>query len=635
VSSPPDAILASGMEQHPISGTGCLPGSGLPPDEVREQVERILRHKGFVHAGKLSRLLRFTVEKGIQGHGGELKEYVLGVSVFERNAAFDPRLDSIVRVQMGKLRARLKEYYETDGRDDPISVEYFVGRYAPVITRRSPEAPPPEASPPQPVARGRRWRLRAVLACAVLLAAGAAFYAVWRPKAKPDPGARPSVAVLPFVNLDRNAEGDYLSDGITEQLIHSLAASDHLSVVARTSVFHFKGKTEDIRKIGAELNVRTLVEGSVQRQGERIRVSAQLIDAASGYQMWSATYDREVKGILEIQDEITRAITRALQVRLSPTAAGRRPADPEAYRLYLQGRYLWHRRTADELHRARDFFRRALAIDPNYAAAYAGLADSYSILATYGFGLVSEAGPKAVEAARRAVALDDQLADAHAALGFALAAFTADWTEAERAFRRATQLSPSHATAHQWYAISYLALFGRLDEALQEMELAVALDPVSVAVHYDLGRVLECRKDFARAAEEYRRAIELEPNFVRAHAALGRSFDRLGRPADALAEFRRAVDGSGGAPARLADLALHYATTGEKAQARSALAKIKDSADPYQVALVYAALDEKSGALEYLRRGIRSRRSPGVILTHLRDLRSDPQFGAALREAGL
>ncbi|MBI3694297.1 MAG: protein kinase, partial [Acidobacteria bacterium] len=303
--------------------------------------------------------------------------------------------------------------------------------------------------------------------------------------------AVPSVAVLPFVNMNRDEESEFFSDGMTEELISALSKVGQLRVVSRTSAFQFKGKTQDIREIGEKLKVGMALEGSVRRAGNRVRVTAELVNIADGYQLWSERYDREMKDVFDIQDEISRAIVEALKIKLiggqEDTLVKRQTENLEAYNLYLKGLYhsqRWLLRAAVEC------FEQAIAADPNYAPPYAGLASTYSTVALWGLWPLREVWPKAQAAAVKALELDDELAEAHAALGNVKGWFEYNWPEAERHLRRALELSPGNASLHWWYGGSYLCAVGRLPEALAEMRRAQELDPLSLPINTNVAWIL-------------------------------------------------------------------------------------------------------------------------------------------------
>lgn len=604
-----------------------------PAELILAHVDKILHSRGFVHAEKLGRLLRYTVTETLHGRGGDLKEYVLGVEVFGRLESFDPRIDPIVRVQAGKLRARLKEYYEADGRDDTISVVYHKGSYVPEFEARK---PPLDESRPFPAGRSR-WRIPSIAAVLLLVVALSVYS--WRMiRTGPSPLSR-SIAVLPLQNLIPDPQGDYFSDGLTEELINALSRIEGLRVVARTSVFRYKGKTDDIRAIGAQLNVSKILEGTVRAEGDHVRVTARLVDTQNGYQLWSGAYDREMNGIFAIQDEITRAIVNAMEVQLA-TIAGRpasrtRRSTVEAYRSNLQGRYFWHRRTRAGIRKAIQYFEHALSSDPKYAEAWSGLADAYSLMAAYELEPLPKFALQAVAAARKAVELDGNLAEAHASLGFALATFAGEWADAETSFRHAIEINPGYATARHWYASSFLVLFGRLEEALRQMEEALSLDPVSAVIHYDLGRVFTYRREFDQAAQQFRKAIELDSTYARSHGELGFALEQVGELEVARKEFEKAVEVSRGHEAHLADLARFHAATGNREEALTMLESFQDVVCPYHLASVYAALGRTDEALRLLELGLRSKRSPALVAARFAALRDDHRYVGLLQEAGL
>src|SRR5437868_52187 len=319
-----------------------------------------------------------------------------------------------------------------------------------------------------------------------------------------------SVAVLPFVNMSPQKDDEYFSDGITEEVINALANVEGVRVVSRTSAFAFKGKNLSVRKIGEELAVATVLEGSVRRQGNDVRIVAQLINAADGYHLWSKTYDRKLENVFAVEDELARSITDALRPQLLkdvPPLVSQATSSTEAHDLYLRGRHFWNRRTADDLKRAGTLFRQALEVDPRYALAHAGLADSYALLAEYSPARPADVLPQASEHARKALQLDPALAEPHATLGL-VAMDRYDWSGAEQEFKRAIELRSGYATAHQWYAL-LLATLGRFAEARVEAEQAVRLDPASLVVNNMLGLVFYASGDYPRSIGALRRTLDL------------------------------------------------------------------------------------------------------------------------------
>jgi TolB-like protein/tRNA A-37 threonylcarbamoyl transferase component Bud32/Tfp pilus assembly protein PilF len=458
-----------------------------------------------------------------------------------------------------------------------------------------------------------------------------------------------SVAVLPFVNLSGDTAYEYFSDGMTEELIDALVQVPGLQVPARTSAFVFKGKTGDIREIGRRLNVSTVVEGSVRRSGTRLRVSAQLIKVSDGFHLWSATYERELRDVFAVQDELTRAIVQALKVKLALTPLPARPENFAAYELYLKGRMYWNRGTVDGFHRALDLFSEAIAQDSGYARAYAGVADVYDALMFRADLPRSEGYPKARAAAGRAVALDSQLAEAYTSR--ARVRFRQEWdlARAEQDFRRAIALNPGYALGHQWYG-AFLATRGRYPEAMREARRAAELDPLSAQVLLSYNFVLGCARQYGAAAEQARKALQLEASPV-GHERLGSAYLGQGRFTDAIREFQAAL-ALGGRRREAFNLSLlgaAYARAGRRQEALKILEDLKhlaaasgDSTQTFGLpfARLYAALEERDQALAWLERAYQEH---DVALTNLQGcsgqvwnpLRSDPRFRELLKKVAL
>lgn len=380
-----------------------------------------------------------------------------------------------------------------------------------------------ERTAPAATAGLKRVPLALVLTGIGVLAAapGVLYYFVFR-----GPGqvrtvtpAAPSIAVLPFVNMSSDKETDYFSDGITEELINSLANVDGLRVVSRTAVFALKGKTLGVDQIGSQLNVNTLLEGSVRREGNALRVTAQLINVADGYHLWSKSYDRELKSLFAVEDEIARSIAQTLQRKLV-RSEGMKPATSslEAHDLYLKGRYFWNKRNLDAFRKAAELFEHAIQVDPEYALAYSGLADAIALRIDYDVVHTSELVPKARAAARKALELDPGLAEAHTSLGN-IAVHEWDWTTALTEFRKAIELKPDYATAHQWYAEA-LTSMGRLEEAKVEIARALQADPTALIINGVSGYIYYFARDFDGAIERFRKTLEMDAGFEQARIGL-------------------------------------------------------------------------------------------------------------------
>ena len=358
------------------------------------------------------------------------------------------------------------------------------------------------------------------------------------------PSPMRSVAVLPLANFSGSAEDEYFVQGMTESLITDLAKIGSLRVISRTSVMRYKGANKPLTEIARELNVETIVEGSVLRSGDRIRITAQLIDAASDRHLWAQSYERDLRDVLKLQSEVAGAIAREIKIKLSPqeqaSLANTPRVDPEAYQAYLKGRFHWNKRTEQGFRKGIEFFEEAIEKDPRYALAYAGLADCYALLAATGYSgaATQEAVSKAADAARRAIELDDSLSEAHTSLGYIKFRFEWEWVAAEREFRRAIELQPGYPTAHQWYAMC-LGLLGRTEEALTEMRRALALDPLSLTINAGLARTLASAGQLDRAVEQIWKVLEMEPSFTQAYFDLGLIYAEHGKVEEAIAALER------------------------------------------------------------------------------------------------
>jgi TolB-like protein/Tfp pilus assembly protein PilF len=448
------------------------------------------------------------------------------------------------------------------------------------------------------------------------------------------------VAVLPFANTSGDPGDEPFSDGLTDELIGALSQVSGLKVSPRTSAFALKGRGLGVRAVADTLGVATVLEGSVRRAGDRLRVTAQLVNAADDGVLWSETYDRERRDVFGVQEEIARAIVGALRVRLG-TGTGeplvrRATADLEAYELFLKGRYFWTRRTQESLPHARRYFERAIARDPAYARAYSGLASTYVLLGVFGHRPPHEVMPHARAAAAQAVALDSTLAEAHAALGHVRYMYDWDWAGAGRAFERALALDPEYGTGWLLYGIQLLQQ-GRLAEAEPALERARALDPLDPSTSLSLGRLHLSARRGDHGVAMLRAALELNPEFSFAHQQLGHAYLAQGRATEALAAFRRAAALSGVRDS--AHLAHALAVTGERGAAGGVLRELLASSGrryvpPFGVAVAYAGLGDVDAAFRWLDRAVEERSSfvtGAKTLPAFDRLRADPRWGLLLR----
>ena len=459
------------------------------------------------------------MEQTLAGNGGQLKEQIIGVEVFDRKPDYDPRIDPIVRVEARRLRAKLKAYYTSPGRGDQIMIGLPKGAYLPFFKTRAAAA---QDSP----------ALAAV----------------------PKGSAKKSIAVLPFANLTQGTGDDYFSDGLTEELIHLLTRIPNLRVVAWTTASQLRGRERDLAGIRQQLRVGTILRGSVRRTPDRVRVTAQLIDSESGDYLWSETYDRRLENVFAIQEEMAQAIVQALQLKLtaqSQPETPRRAPNLACYNLCLQGRFHANKRTVEGLHKSVERFEEAILADESSAEAHAGLADAYSLLADYGLLSPTEAVPKARAAAERALELDPQSAEANVSLAFVRSLFEWKWAEAETLYRTAIAANPGYSRARHWFGVDFLSLLGRCQEALAEVRIAHDLDPLSMIIREGLGYVHMICRDYPRALAVYRELTDMDPGFYKAHSSLGRVLSLMGKYDLAIAALERARELGGAVPSIL------------------------------------------------------------------------------------
>ncbi len=460
------------------------------------------------------------------------------------------------------------------------------------------------------------------------------------------PGRIDSLAVLPLENLSRDAEQEYFADGMTEALITNLARIGALRVSSRTSIMRYKGGRKPLDEIARELGVDAVVEGSVLRSEGRVRITAQLIHAATDKHLWAEDYERDLRDVLTLQSEVARAIAREIEIHVTPQEEMRltsaRRVNPEAYEAYLQGRHFWNKRSEESLKRALAHFERAIEKDPAYAPAYAGLADSYNLLARYGSMPPREAISRGKAAATKALELDDSLAEAHASLGYAKLVYDWDWAGFERPARRAIELNPRYAMAHLWYAGGLMAS-GRLEEAAREVKLAHELEPLMMIINVNVGRIVYYYpRQYDRAIEQYRKAIELDPNFAESYIWLGKAYERKSRYAEAIAAFQKAV-ALRAASVDKGALGHALAVAGRRDEAQQVLNELKalskkQYVSSYDIAFIYMGLGDHDLAFEWLQKACEERHPLLIFLRvepQFDPIRSDPRFADLLRRVGL
>jgi len=455
-----------------------------------------------------------------------------------------------------------------------------------------------------------------------------------------------SLAVLPLESLSNDPSQDYFADGMTDELISDLGQISALRVISRTSVMAYKHAHKPLPQIARELNVDAIVEGTVLRSGDQVRITAQLIDASADKHLWSQSYEGELRDTLALQSKVARAIADQIQINLNPreqaALKSAKVVNPEAYVSYLKGRYFWNKRSAESLKVALAYFNQAIDEDPAYAQAYSGLSDTYALLGDWQYAVMTpkEALPKAKAAAIKALELDSTLGEAHNSLAFCLDGFDWNFDSAGKEFLRAIELNPGYATAHHWYAW-HLALLHRYDEALAEMRKAESLDPLSLVINADLAELLALAHSYDQSILQSRKTIEMDPNFALAHNHLGQAYLQMHMYDDAIAELQKAVQLSGGGPTCMANLARANAASGKKSEAEKLLRDLKKRSGPgyshgSEIAVIYASLGDSDQAMNWLEKGYEERFNPGVLLRPgLDPLRSDPRFQDMVHRIGL
>ena len=494
-----------------------------------------------------------------------------------------------------------------------------------------------------------RWRVGAVVAGATALALAVVLFSVpslrQRVQGKTIPPKIQSLAVLPLENLTGDLAQEYFADGMTDALITDLAQIGSLRVISRTSAMRYKGSNKPLSQIAKELGVEAIVEGSVVRSDNHVRINAQLIQAAPEHHLWANAYERDLADVVALQGEVARAIGTQIQIRLTPQEQARfaraRPVNPEAYEAYLKGRYYWEKRNEAAINTAIEYFEQAIKTDPNFALAYAGLADAYNIA---GFGVVAsmprgEAAARCKAAAVKALELDGSLAEAHTALALLKQVADRDWAGAEVEFRRALELNPGYANAYLWYS-QFLRQMGRRDEDFAMTRRALQLDPMSPIMLRNMGLALWWWGDVDKAIEQFRKALEIDPNRFNVLLALGWAYAKKGMYAEATAELQKALTLSPGNILAQGGLAYIYAVTGRRAEAEKILNELKrlpkERGAPYQIALIYVGLGHNEEALGWLEKAVEDRSISYSSLEKswgLDPLRKDPRFQELMRRA--
>jgi TolB-like protein/DNA-binding winged helix-turn-helix (wHTH) protein/Tfp pilus assembly protein PilF len=562
--------------------------------------------------------------------------------------------DQGINTAIRKIRLCLR-----DTAENPTYIQTVVGkgyRFIPSVKSAAPATPVPldEASPkievphPSLTASSRLSRFGAkswiaIAAISVIAAlAGSAWF--WYLHREPPPTSIRAIAVLPFENLSGDPAQDYFVDGVTDELITELAKMGGVRVISRTSSMQYKHAKGNLRKIATELGVDAVVEGAVARSDNRVRITAQLIRASSDQHLWANSYERDVSNILALQTEIAAAVARELRVELAlqmPAPASPRPLNQEAYAEYLQGRYAWNLRREPALLEAVQHFETAIRIAPDFAQAYSALADCHTALGYLNARSPDETFPNARLAAQKALELDNSLAEPHASLAYYYLYYERDWQAAETEFRKAIELNPSYATAHDWYGV-YLTARGRWSEALAEMEKARELDPLSLPISTDVGFSLYYSGNYDAAIKSLQATLAKEPGFPLAHLWLGRAYEEKGMYPEAVAEFEKVQKSLPGWPVAIAATGWVYGRSGRKDDAHRILAELKAQSkkryvSAYAIGLVHAGLGEKDEALRLLNLGLKERTNWMVwtaVDPRWQPIRSDKRFQQLLHQIG-
>lgn len=575
----------------------------IAESEIRGQLERIVASRGFADSERLCRFIRWTVEHALAGRSEFLKQNVIAREVFDREAGFDPRIDSIVRTEAQRLRRRLGEYYVSEGLLDPVVISLAPGSYEPTFTRR--------------------------------VKSSTATVGVY---SAPD---RRHVAVLPFVNLGGAPEKDYLYQGITEAIIDRLAGVPGLRVTARASAFRFAGPEPELANVARDLGVGTIVHGSVRISGTQIRISARIADTSTETWMWGRTFDCDLEGMFAVEDQIADAVAGYLRVNLSDAGRTRsKTPSAEVYDLYLRGRHAWNQVTVEGCRDAAAYFNRVIALDPEFAKAYAGLADAYNWLNFFERRPSTELMPSIRRMALRAIQLDECCAEAYIALGTLTGVFEWDWEEGERLIRLGIELSPSSVAAHIQAALTQIQR-GNLAGVRESMLRAHALDPLSVRTHRNIAMYHYYARQYEQALQPVKQALELGPNVPYTSYYHGMILLQMNRYDEAVAAMEAGADSNRGQV--LGTLVMAYAATGRSATGQKLLDELIDRGKREYVppaSFVYAwiGLGEQEQALAALNdaQETRSAGLMGLLLDpRLDPLRATEGFQQILRRVNL
>lgn len=589
---------------------------GLDEDEIRFQLNRILESDIFFQSQRQCSFLQYITEQTIAGNSDRLKGYTLGIEVFERDESFDPGVDSIVRVEAGRLRSKLREYYQTVGSKDAIVIELPKGNYSPVFRKVDADEP----------------------------ATSTGVELTVTPASLNFP--ENAIAVLPLRPLSGDIDHEYFCDGMTDAIINTLAKNKSLKVISLTSVLSYKKKSKTLKQIAGELNVSHILEGTVLKEGNDIRLSAQLIETRTDYHLWAECFERELSGILVLQRELAELIATALtqEIYQAPDSKADNIINPEAYEAFLLGRRKRSEFTRESFYKAADYFKQAVKLEPEYSAAWSGLASCYCGLGSHGFELEcpTENIPQGLEYARQAMNLDNSSVDPHTYTGIMKLKYEWDWPGAEECFKKALDISPSDSRAHLQYSM-YFESLGDHENAINEALLAHNVDPLSKEVNMNLAWQYYQADNITEAEIRLDRLLEYEPDFWGAYWDLGHLHLASGEYDFAIEAFKKSDAVTGGYFMPLQGLGYAYAKAGRKDDAKKVIKKLEkinsDSyVSPYYFATIYLGLGDIDKTYEYLEEAfkVRSRSLAWInVAKEYLPLRTDSQFKDLIKRIGI
>jgi TolB-like protein/Tfp pilus assembly protein PilF len=618
---------------------------------VRDHLKDVFASRAFAGSKRAQDFLQLIVEHALAGRLDNLRERMIGAEMFGRRIDYDTANDGVVRVKATEVRRKLAQYYQESTKPPLVRIELPSGSYVPKFHWQAPcesladlqSAPPAPTEPSTIAAPGETFRRRRVVAgtlagVALLAAVGYIGYKVWSRESPPGPEHH-TIAVLPLQNLSGDPRQDYFADSMTDELIADLGQFSASRVLSRTSTMTYKGTTKTLPQIARELGADTVVEGSVLRQGNQVRITAQLIDARTDHHLWARSYVRDLIDDLTLQGEVARTIADQIRIEVTPEERARlarpRTVDPEAQELYLQGMQALD---SGDPASGIGYFQKAIDKDPNYAQAHAALANSYGLMGEAGWMPYSEAFPKEKAAAIKAIALDEALPEGHVQLGDAAMNLDWDWATAGKEFKRALELNPNSATA-RWVYSFYLERMGRLPDAISEMQLALQLDPISSRALHSSAYVYYYARQYDRALLQMQRASTFrhEPPVLIFRLAV--IYVEKGMYEEAIQQFQKLGD----QPHALGHMGNAYARMGREAEALDTIFQLQKHVQNtgigrYEIALVYAGLGKKDEAFLWLEKSFAAR-DKGLIYLKidpcLDPLRSDPRFQDLVRRVGL